>query len=175
MLVPVVKVGNVGVGVHQFAVLVDVTVATGNAVGVGVIVMAVIVAVLVGVHHDVMVMLVEVVGSKRYADADGSDPHRDQLNCLDRVGEHDPRDHRTEEWGSGEDDLTAGRAELLCAAHPQRDRGPIPERADDQRTHNRPAADVPGTRDDQTEDEVHAARHDPFQERDVLRADLVDA
>ena len=73
VVVPMVKVRNVWVGVHEFAVLMDVAVATVKSVGVGVIVVAVIVGVLVGVDHHVMVMLVEVVGSQREADSERGD------------------------------------------------------------------------------------------------------
>ena len=128
-------------GVHEFAVLVDVTVATDHDLGVGVIVVAVIVGVFVGVDPHVMVMLVEVVGSQRQADAERGDAHRDHLDSFDRVRQHDPRQHRADEWGRGEDHLSACRAKLLCATHPQRDRGPVSERADDQRADDGPAVD----------------------------------
>ena len=64
MVVSVVKVGNVGVRVHQLSVFVDVTVPTCRSCGVRVFVVAVIMQVLVGVHCDAMVVFVEVIGTK---------------------------------------------------------------------------------------------------------------
>jgi hypothetical protein len=60
VLVPVVQVGNVRMGMHQFAVLVDVAVTAVEAVDVCVIVMPVGMVVLVGVLHRVMMVLVHV-------------------------------------------------------------------------------------------------------------------
>ena len=131
----------------------------------------VVVGVLVHVAGGVMVMCVEMVGSKRQADTERGDPHGDHLDCVDRVGQHDPRQQCPEERGSREDHLTACCAELLRAAHPQRDRRSVAERADDQRTDHRPAVHVSRPADDQPECEVDAACHGPFQEDDMLRAD----
>jgi hypothetical protein len=72
------------------------------------------------------------------------------------------RQPRTDEGRRGEIPCTGG-AELMRAAHPQRDRHAVPERTDDRA----PSKDHPRRRDSadpQTEHEVDAAGDDAFQD-----------
>ena len=84
-----------------------------------VIVVAVGMVVFVGMSHVLVRMSVEMVRSQRQGNTERRHQHRHELYRLDRIGEHDPGDNRSEEWGSSEDQLAPRRAKLLCAAHPQ--------------------------------------------------------
>src|SRR6185369_303365 len=84
VLVPVVEVGNVRVRVHEFEVHVFVAVSAGEAVCMQMVVVAVVVIMFVGVHRSVVVMFVQMIGTKRQRDTAGGNHHRDDLESVDR-------------------------------------------------------------------------------------------
>ncbi len=144
----VVEVGHVGVSMDQRTVFVDVAVASGDRLVVGVAVVTIGVVVLVEVDQRVVLMGVQMTRSQDKPDAAQGDHHGDDLHRLDRIGQRDPGHDRPEERCGGEDRLPSCGAQLLGAAHPQRDRRPVAERADGERAEQRPDRDraEPGDR-----------------------------
>jgi hypothetical protein len=85
------------VGVHEIAVLVHVAMPTSGSVKVLVVVVPVVVVVLMGVLHNVMVVLVKVGRAQRQRHTRRGDQHRRDLHGVDGVTDHDPGKHGTDE------------------------------------------------------------------------------
>ena len=111
MVVAVVQVRNVGMGVDERSMRVDVAVPSRKVVD-EVVVMLVGVFVLVNVFRLRVSMPVFVGGVEGEADPCNGQGHRSYLHRIDRVAQHDPRQDCAEEWRGGEIGAGPCRAEL---------------------------------------------------------------
>jgi hypothetical protein len=171
----VVEVRDVGMGVGALVVAVLMGVTPDDTTVVIVIVVGVVVFVFVFVLDHFVSMLMLMCGSERYCDPGSGERDGDELDQLDCLAEHDPRDQRADERCCCEDHLAASCAKIPRTFHPEDDRKAIAGRSNRQGAHYCRGSDCGCTVGErQSKYQVGRPRHGAFQEHDVFGAELIN-
>jgi hypothetical protein len=171
MVVAMMNVWQVSMGVHHGGVTMAVDVAALYDI-VLMTVMPIVMGVVVLMNHERMLMVVLVTASKNEPNADQSNDQRQHLATSDRLAKHHPRCDRANERCGSEHQLPSGRTDFASTGNPHRDRCPISDRPDEQRTGDRPARGPLSGRE--PDEQIHATGNGAFGERDVHGSEFIE-